>query len=57
LTIKPALVLRVGIVCANKRFTLQYIEVVNRPGIAHINGDVYHMLTEKSHIGEAILAD
>lgn len=32
-----------------------YLEAVNHPGISHINGDVYHMLTEESHIGEAIL--
>ncbi len=33
----------------------QYIAAVDHPGIAHINGDVYHMLTEESHVGEAIL--
>ena len=32
-----------------------YIQAVNHPGIAHINGDVYHMQTEENHIGEAIL--
>ena len=33
----------------------RYIQTVNHPGIAHINGDIYHMHTEESHVGEAIL--
>lgn len=33
----------------------QYIREVDSPGIAHINGDVYHMQSEESHIGEAIV--
>ncbi len=33
-----------------------YIDAVGHPGIAHINGDVYHMQVEEPHIGEAILA-
>jgi sugar phosphate isomerase/epimerase len=33
----------------------RYIAAVNHPGVAHINGDVYHMQSEESHIGEAIL--
>lgn len=33
----------------------QYIKAVNHPGVAHINGDVYHMQAEESHIGEALL--
>ena len=33
----------------------EYIAAVNSPGIQHINGDVYHMLVEESHIGKAIL--
>jgi D-psicose/D-tagatose/L-ribulose 3-epimerase len=33
----------------------QYISEVNSPGIAHINGDVYHMQSEEGHIGEAIM--
>jgi len=33
----------------------RYIEAVNHPGIQHINGDVYHMQSEESHIGQAIL--
>jgi sugar phosphate isomerase/epimerase len=32
-----------------------YIQDVNFPGVAHINGDVYHMQSEESHIGEAVL--
>ena len=33
----------------------RYIREVNHPGIAHINGDIYHMQSEESHIGEAIV--
>lgn len=33
----------------------QYIRMVGNPGVAHINGDVYHMQSEESHIGEAIV--
>lgn len=33
----------------------RYIAAVNHPAIAHINGDVYHMQVEESHIGMAIL--
>jgi D-psicose/D-tagatose/L-ribulose 3-epimerase len=33
----------------------RYIDEVDHPGVAHINGDVYHMQSEESHIGEAIL--
>ncbi|MGD0732686.1 MAG: sugar phosphate isomerase/epimerase family protein [Terracidiphilus sp.] len=33
----------------------RYIARMNHPGIANINGDVYHMQSEESHIGEAIL--
>jgi sugar phosphate isomerase/epimerase len=32
-----------------------FIATLNHPGIQHINGDVYHMQSEESHIGEAIL--
>jgi len=34
----------------------QYIAAVDHPGVQHINGDVYHMQSGESHIGEAILA-
>jgi len=34
----------------------QYIAAVNHPGVRHINGDVYHMQAEESHIGEAIVS-
>ena len=34
----------------------RYIDLVNHPGIRHINGDVYHMQSEEAHIGEAIVA-
>ncbi len=33
----------------------RYIAALNHPGVAHINGDVYHMQSEESHIGEALL--
>ena len=33
-----------------------YIAAVDHPGVRHINGDVYHMQSEESHIGEAIVA-
>jgi D-psicose/D-tagatose/L-ribulose 3-epimerase len=33
----------------------KYINAVNHPGVAHINGDVYHMQVGESHIGEALL--
>ncbi len=32
-----------------------YINAVNHPGVKHINGDVYHMQVEESHIGEALV--
>ncbi len=32
-----------------------YISRLDHPGVQHINGDVYHMLVEESHIGEALL--
>ncbi len=33
----------------------RYLQAVDHPGVGHINGDVYHMQSEESHIGEAIL--
>lgn len=33
----------------------RYIEAVDHLGVGHINGDVYHMQVEESHIGEAIV--
>lgn len=32
-----------------------YIRAVDHPGVRHINGDVYHMQAEESHMGEALL--
>jgi sugar phosphate isomerase/epimerase len=32
-----------------------YIAAVGHPGVAHINGDVYHMQSEEAHIGEALV--
>lgn len=34
----------------------RYLDAVNHPGVAHINGDVYHMQSEERHIGDAILS-
>jgi sugar phosphate isomerase/epimerase len=33
----------------------RYIAAVNHPGVAHINGDVYHMQSEERHVGDALL--
>ena len=33
----------------------RYIAAVNHPGVAHINGDLYHMQSGESHLGSAIL--
>ncbi|MBN2301275.1 MAG: sugar phosphate isomerase/epimerase [Lentisphaerae bacterium] len=33
----------------------KYIAAVNHPGVKHINGDLYHMQVEESHIGEALI--
>jgi D-psicose/D-tagatose/L-ribulose 3-epimerase len=41
--------------CHTVRDAKAYIAAVNHPGIRHINGDVYHMQAEESHIGEAIV--
>jgi len=34
---------------------VRYIEAVGARGVQHINGDVYHMLVEESHIAQAIV--
>lgn len=34
---------------------VDYIRRVDHPAIEHINGDLYHMLTEENHIGSAIV--
>jgi D-psicose/D-tagatose/L-ribulose 3-epimerase len=33
----------------------RYIREVGHPGVASVNGDVYHMQSEEKHIGDAIL--
>ena len=33
----------------------RYIQQLNHPGVQHINGDVYHMLVEESHIPQSIV--
>ena len=34
---------------------ISYIQAVDSPGIQNINGDVFHMQAEESHIGQALL--
>jgi sugar phosphate isomerase/epimerase len=34
---------------------IEYINLVDSEFVQHINGDIYHMLLEEEHIGEAIL--
>lgn len=34
----------------------RYLTAVDHPGVGYINGDVYHMQSEESHIGTALLA-
>jgi D-psicose/D-tagatose/L-ribulose 3-epimerase len=41
--------------CHSIRDAKRYIEAVGHPAVQHINGDVYHMQVEESHIGEALL--
>ncbi len=41
--------------CHTVSDALEYIRVVNHPGVQHINADVYHMLSEESHVAEALL--
>ena len=41
--------------CHTIKDALTYIEAVGHPGAQNINGDVYHMHTEESHIGESII--
>ncbi len=33
----------------------RYIEAVSHPGVQHINGDLYHMQAQESHIAQALL--
>jgi len=41
--------------CHTVADALRYIEAVGHPGVQHVNGDVYHMQSEESHIGTAVL--
>lgn len=41
--------------CHTVRDALDYIAAVDHPAVQHINGDVYHMQAEESHIGEAVV--
>jgi sugar phosphate isomerase/epimerase len=42
-------------VCHTVDDAVRFIEVLDHPGVRHINGDVYHMQAEEPHIGEAVL--
>ncbi|MFH0795540.1 MAG: sugar phosphate isomerase/epimerase family protein [Candidatus Omnitrophota bacterium] len=41
--------------CHTFKEAKEYIDAVNHPGVQHINGDIYHMLTEEDHIARTIL--
>ena len=41
--------------CHTFKDAMDYIAAVDHPGVQHINGDVYHMQSEESHIGETIV--
>jgi len=41
--------------CHTVQDARDYLAAVGHPGVAHINGDVYHMQVEERHIGGAIL--
>jgi len=41
--------------CHTVKDAQAYIAAVDHPGVRNINGDVYHMQSEESHIGEAVL--
>ena len=42
--------------CHTVADALAYIEAVGHPGVGHVNGDIYHMQSEESHIGEAVVS-
>lgn len=42
-------------ICHTVNDVFRYIKAVDHPGVQHINGDVYHMQVEESHIGEAVI--
>ena len=41
--------------CSTIREVKQYISDVNHPGVAYINGDIFHMLCGERHISQAIM--
>ncbi|MCX6089346.1 MAG: sugar phosphate isomerase/epimerase, partial [Candidatus Atribacteria bacterium] len=53
-TIEPIQTSEVSI-CHTFEEAKTYIQALNHPGVRHVNGDVYHMLVEESHTGEAII--
>ena len=42
--------------CHTVKDAMDYIKAVDHPGVRHVNGDVYHMQTEESHVGESIVS-
>ena len=42
--------------CSSVKSVIEYIQAVDHTGVQHINGDIFHMHCEESHVGEAILA-
>ena len=41
--------------CHTFKDAMDYIAAVDHPGVRHINGDVYHMQSEESHVGETLV--
>ena len=41
--------------CHTIQDALDFLKAVDHPGVQHVNGDVYHMLVEESHIAAALL--
>lgn len=41
-------------ICHSMAEALAYIDAVDHPGVQHVNGDVYHMQVEESHIPAAV---
>jgi sugar phosphate isomerase/epimerase len=41
--------------CHTVADAIDYVSAVGEPAVSHINGDVYHMQSEETHIGRAIV--
>jgi sugar phosphate isomerase/epimerase len=42
-------------ICHTVADAKKFIQAVDHPGVAHINGDIYHMQSEESHVGQAVI--